>query len=152
MRLMVLEFGLCAECANCTAVCSYPYHPSNRGVESLRERIALELVCRKCERHLCEKACVKQALEFTGSGLRRNIQRCVSCGNCALACPFGALYQSYLVYQSDICDQCREREPMCAQTCPKGAIRFVEDAPAEAREICKGVLATGAGWSSEDRS
>ena len=143
MRQIFINFNLCQDCQKCEAGCSYPYHPGNQGIEALREKIMSQLYCRKCDLHLCEKVCAKQAIEVNESqGFKRNIFQCISCYNCALACPFGVLYQSSLVYRSNICDQCPDREPECIRTCPKEAIKIIEDSEVKVGAGLKPALAT----------
>ena len=127
MKRIIIDLNLCQGCDKCEASCSYPYHNGNKGFEALRERIFGALICRRCEEHFCEKVCGAEALEFSDGVFKRNIFRCVSCYNCAMACPFGVIYKNFLVHQSNICDLCLEREPECIKSCPKGAVRLIGD-------------------------
>jgi len=43
--------------------CSYPYHFNNNGILSLREWLAFQIICRKCEGNPCIEACRYEALE-----------------------------------------------------------------------------------------
>ena len=151
MAKILVKFELCQECLVCEAKCSYPYHPENPGFEALREQIARQLICRKCEEHFCVKACPREALEVLESGkLKRNLFKCIGCYSCALACPFGTLYQSYLVYKSQACDQCLEREPECVKTCPKQALELVEELPEPAESVSERVGVVGEFWQEKE--
>src|SRR5262249_13615130 len=55
--------------------------------------------------------------------------RCIACGNCVMACPFGVpeLYQDRSIMMK--CDMCYDRtsvgkRPMCATVCPSQALFF----------------------------
>ena len=151
MAKILVKFELCQECLVCEAKCSYPYHPENPGFEALREQIARQLICRKCEEHFCVKACPREALDVLENGeLKRNLFRCIGCYSCALACPFGTLYQSYLVYKSQACDQCLEREPECVKTCPKQALELVEELPEQSESVSERVGVAGEFWQEKE--
>ena len=55
--------------------------------------------------------------------------RCISCGNCVQACPYGARYLNKARKRADKCDYCEARlsaglEPACVVTCPTRARVF----------------------------
>ena len=126
---------MCDSCESrevCEAQCSYPYHPDNDGITSLRELAAYAVICRRCESGNCLVACPKEALEKDADGiLRRYNLRCISCKSCSLACPFGTIYPELVPYAVSRCDYCIERlasgeEPLCVKTCPYGAIKYID--------------------------
>jgi len=56
--------------------------------------------------------------------------RCIACGNCVVACPFGVaeLYEDRQLMMK--CDLCYDRtsigkKPMCATVCPSQALSFM---------------------------
>ena len=90
--------------------CSYPYHPQNEGVTTLRELASYAVICRKCEEASCVLSCPKEALEKDDEGvLRRYNMRCISCKSCAVACPFGTIYPLAIPYTVSRCDFCIDR-------------------------------------------
>ena len=123
--------------------CSYPYHPDNDGVASLRELAAYAVICRKCESANCVNACPKEALEKDEEGiLRRYSMRCISCKSCAVACPFGTIYPEAIPFTVSRCDYCVERlapgeDPLCVRTCPNEAIKYIEIEPDEKKNLHK---------------
>ncbi len=132
----------CYACKECTAKCSYFYHPANNGIISLLELITRSQTCRKCEEAPCVKACPNEALEKQPDGsLKRYSMRCTSCKTCALACPFGTIYPELLPYLASQCDYClgtptlsasggggikEGGDPECVKSCPEGAVRFID--------------------------
>ncbi len=73
--------------------------------------------CRGCIGHACKQACPKNAITVD-SHHRAHIdkEKCVNCGLCAKACPFGAIYNF--------------RRP-CQKACPVGAITMDENLSAK---------------------
>ena len=73
--------------------------------------------CRSCIGHACKQACPKGAISID-SMHRAHIdkEKCVNCGLCAKACPFGAIYNF--------------RRP-CQKACPTGAITMDENLSAK---------------------
>lgn len=120
------------EWENLDIQCSYPYHFCNNGVITLREWLAFQIICRKCEDYPCVHACRYDALERDEErGINvRNDCLCVSCKSCAMACPFGVIYMEVLSFLSPNCDLCRGRleegeQPLCVQT-GNGYIKYGE--------------------------
>ncbi|MBE0477909.1 4Fe-4S ferredoxin [Candidatus Aerophobetes bacterium] len=115
---------------NLNIKCSYPYHFKNSGIVSLREWLAFQIVCRKCEDYPCVHACRYDALERveeTGTNVRNDCL-CVSCKSCAVACPFGVIYMEILPFLSFHCDLCEGRlkekdVPICVET-SQSAIKY----------------------------
>ena len=114
--------------------CAYLYHPDNDGLKDLREIAAFALFCRHCEDKPCVIVCGQDALEKQddSSVVRHNL-RCVACGSCVAACPFGVISPDIVSYISARCDQCAELsddEPPCIKNAPDGVLQWVDsDSP-----------------------
>jgi Fe-S-cluster-containing dehydrogenase component len=75
--------------------------------------------------------CPADAIKRTADGVVQSARkpRCIACGNCVVACPFG-VPELYLDRQLMMkCDMCYDRtsigkKPMCATVCPSQALFF----------------------------
>jgi Fe-S-cluster-containing dehydrogenase component len=55
--------------------------------------------------------------------------RCTSCKCCSIACPFGIIFQDFILYLDSKCDYCVSaggKFPKCITTCPLKAIEVKE--------------------------
>ena len=89
------------------------------------------VVCMHCEQPTCAEVCPADAIKRTGDGVVQSARkpRCIACGNCVVACPFGVpeLYEDRQIMMK--CDMCYDRStagkrPMCATVCPSQALFF----------------------------
>jgi Fe-S-cluster-containing dehydrogenase component len=89
------------------------------------------VVCMHCEQPTCAEVCPADAIKRTGDGVVQSARkpRCIACGNCVVACPFGVpeLYDDRKLMMK--CDMCYDRtsvgkKPMCATVCPSQALFF----------------------------
>lgn len=87
------------------------------------------LQCRHCDEPACVLACMSAAIhkdEETGI-VTIDEDRCVGCGMCIMACPFGALIMDGERRVSLRCDHCVEsKEPACVKACPTKSLFFGE--------------------------
>ncbi|HYU78369.1 MAG TPA: 4Fe-4S dicluster domain-containing protein [Vicinamibacterales bacterium] len=89
------------------------------------------VVCMHCEQPTCAEVCPADAIKRSADGVVQSAlqPRCIACGNCVLACPFG-VPEVYLERQIMMkCDMCYDRtsigkRPMCATVCPSQALFF----------------------------
>jgi Fe-S-cluster-containing dehydrogenase component len=89
------------------------------------------VICMHCEQPTCAEVCPADAIKRTGDGVVQSARkpRCIACGNCVVACPFGVpeLYIDQQIMMK--CDMCYDRtsvgkKPMCATVCPSQALFF----------------------------
>ncbi|MDI3317373.1 MAG: 4Fe-4S dicluster domain-containing protein [Bacillota bacterium] len=93
-----------------------------------------KMSCMHCTEAACVLACPVEALRHDPSGaIRLETDRCIGCGYCEEACPFGAVHvdrQSFDTAKvAGKCTFCFDRisnglEPACVHACPTDAIRF----------------------------
>lgn len=98
----------------------------------------LSLACFHCARPPCMAACPTKAIYKRADGIVINDKsRCIGCGYCGWACPFGAptLGSDGLMQKCIACYQRIDKglDPACVHTCLTGALAF--DTPAEIAKI-----------------
>ena len=95
-------------------------------------------LCMQCENSPCTSVCPVGATFRTADGvILVDEQRCIGCGYCVVACPYGARYivpagprtPAGVAGVADKCTFCyhritRGREPACVEICPVGARKF----------------------------
>jgi Fe-S-cluster-containing dehydrogenase component len=141
--------------------CSYKHHPENKGFDAVLEMVRFSLICRRCESAPCVAACPRKALEKVPDGmdgggvLKRAHMLCTGCGTCAIACPFGTVYDDLMPFASSVCDVCKGRlepdeKPLCVRTCQDGSLDYGDAEPrGDLVEVIEGVLvrvAEGSTW------
>ena len=130
MKKILLHLDKLTEDKKQAIRCDYYYHDSNRGIDELREKAHLTLICRKCKEATCIKACPNDSLKKDESGiLKRSNILCVSCNSCAIACPFGTISPELIPFFTFSCDECldrtdEEKKPLCVTTCQDDAIEY----------------------------
>ncbi|HAU38889.1 MAG TPA: hypothetical protein DCX07_14390 [Phycisphaerales bacterium] len=152
-KRVLIDMDRCVECRSCAAVCHYS-HAGMPAVGFARCGAALlPVICRQCLSASCVTACPAEAMIRDAQGVvRRALVRCVGCGSCARACPFGVLpakpaglpggYRSadrLSGHQIPKCDLCEDRilggdgeaVPRCVAACPSGALCFADEHDAE---------------------
>jgi Fe-S-cluster-containing dehydrogenase component len=100
-------------------------------IDRARSVQTVPVVCMHCEQPTCAEVCPADAIKRTGDGVVQSARkpRCIACGNCVMACPFGVpeLYEDRKIMMK--CDMCYDRssvgkKPMCATVCPSQALFF----------------------------
>jgi Fe-S-cluster-containing dehydrogenase component len=127
----------CIGCQACVQACSecdthrgetmihLEYVDRNTSVQTV------PVVCMHCEQPTCAEVCPADAIKRTGDGVVQSARkpRCIACGNCVMACPFGVpeVYEERQIMMK--CDMCYDRssvgkKPMCTTVCPSQALFF----------------------------
>ena len=136
-----LEFFIdpnrCIGCQSCVQACSEC--DTHRGesmihlefVERASSQQTVPVVCMHCEQPTCAEVCPADAIKRTPDGIVQSARkpRCIACGNCVLACPFGVPEVKEDRGLMMKCDMCYDRssvgkKPLCATVCPSQALFF----------------------------
>ena len=88
------------------------------------------LTCIQCGQPMCLEICPVGAItkDSLNGVVTVDELRCVGCGLCTLACPYGAIYCDSQKQKSFKCDLCGG-EPKCVQACPHQLITHVKNQP-----------------------
>lgn len=149
---MLINIDRCWGCKSCTVACK-----QNRGlppgelspisiarIETQGEEGAacdfIPVACQHCADPACLAVCPMQAIFVDEEGLVRiRPERCIGCGKCAGACPYGAISirkkeKGREAYKCDLCVQRRADggKTACEQHCPGGVFRCTGEEEAEA--------------------
>lgn len=87
-------------------------------------------LCNQCANPPCVQVCPVEATFSTDDGVVLvDQQRCIGCGYCIQACPYGARYLHPVTRTADKCTFCyhrisRDLLPACVEVCPTGARVF----------------------------
>jgi Fe-S-cluster-containing dehydrogenase component len=132
-----LDPSRCIGCQSCVHACTEC--DTHRGESMIHleyvsraESIqTVPVVCMHCEQPTCAEVCPADAIKRTADGVVQSARkpRCIACGNCVLACPFGVpeVFEDRKLMMK--CDMCYDRtsigkKPMCATVCPSQALFY----------------------------
>lgn len=151
MKTVIVKPERCIGCLQCRFACAVAHSKTKNSYTAILEtplskpRIHIGLFknaspfpnkCRHCDPAPCERACITRAIYRNEE---KNIvlvdpTRCINCGMCAMACPFGVV-RYHVQFNSKVaahkCDQCILRQsegnvPACVESCKVGALVFGE--------------------------
>lgn len=152
MKTVFVNVEKCVGCRHCEIACAVEHSHTRSLFSALgedmqpRPRISVGLGvdfltfpnrCRHCNPAPCMQICPTNAISMdqeTGSVLI-NADRCISCGMCAMVCPFSVIGFHKMPDADGVaagkCDNCidRQREgkvPACVDACKTGALLFGE--------------------------
>jgi len=151
-KRVLVDLDRCIECGSCAAACSVG-HAHVPAIQFARAGVALlPVVCRQCQAAPCVDACPAEAMIRDDDGVvRRRLFRCIGCGSCVRACPFGVIPTQLAGtpaakytpdrlsgHQAAKCDLCFDRtaaangtEPRCVAACPSGALMYLDECTEE---------------------
>jgi Fe-S-cluster-containing dehydrogenase component len=134
---LFVDASRCIGCRACVEACSEcPGHGGQSMIhlDWLERSTTVQTaptVCMHCAEPACVAVCPADAIKIDAQGivLSAAVERCIGCGNCALACPFGVPKVGELQALMRKCDLCYDRtsvgrKPMCATVCPSGALFY----------------------------
>jgi Fe-S-cluster-containing dehydrogenase component len=129
-KVFFVDTERCIACGSCEAACAREHDGTTRiFVTTISDKYALPLCCLHCDNSPCVEVCPTHALEkVPQSAVTFHKVRCIGCGLCIFACPFGVIQ---LRDENTIlkCDRCITRlkqgkNPVCILTCPTKALAY----------------------------
>jgi len=141
---LMIDLERCIGCKSCEAACKQEH---GLGPHEYRNKVLwmetpgtphvdlLTVTCQHCERPACLRACPVNPKAIHKDPVTGVVavdeSRCTGCGECVVACPYGAMGFDPIDHHAVKCDLCADRrgrgeKPACASVCPTTAIRFGE--------------------------
>jgi tetrathionate reductase subunit B len=108
-------------------------------------------LCMHCDEAPCMSACPTEGVIYKREDGLVIIDpvKCTGCRNCVEACPYDVIYFNESLNIAQKCTGCAHllddgwKEPRCADACPTGVIRFLDES--EAQDL----IARGEAWKPE---
>jgi carbon-monoxide dehydrogenase iron sulfur subunit len=108
------------------AICENPRPLSRLTIEQGDGKLHL-ITCQHCKRPKCVEACQANAIEKNDdSTVTIKNERCIGCGECVEACPFGAIQiHGHEAVKCDLCEGAVELS--CVLACQCGALIYRQE-------------------------
>lgn len=129
-RLAILDVERCVGCQSCMFACVR--RTGHGGLEGTCIHVQsaggirkgfIVIVCRACPEPSCMGVCPTDAITMrNNSGIHIQPEKCIGCGNCLEACPFGAISWNKETTKPIVCVYCG----YCASYCPYDVIAMEE--------------------------
>ncbi len=131
-KILIIHPEKCNNCGECEPACvnartslTSPGLSCIRIISDTTDDFFFPIACKQCENPPCLAVCPKEAI-YKDIELDRVLidrQKCVGCGMCVSACPFGAMKIDKKTVKSYKCDLCGG-DPECVKICEPGAIEY----------------------------
>ena len=138
---MVIDLTRCVGCQSCTVSCKFENHAPKGffrtwvsdheiGRYPNTRREFLPQLCNQCDNPACVPVCpVKATWKDDNGVVVIDKSKCIGCGACVKACPYGDRFLDPVKKKADKCDFCFRRieqglQPACVETCVGGARIF----------------------------
>jgi len=178
VKRIVADAVKCMACRGCEIACALAHVETDDLVEAIargaRPRIYIEsasglavpLQCRHCEDAPCAAVCPSGALTRPNEAepVRVDQGKCIGCGFCVQACPFGVIVLGRFPAPGEAedrkavikCDLCVARravglQPACVASCPVGALWLEDDRDVARKARAMAAARAVAGTSTDGR-
>ena len=134
----------CIGCGLCQVYCRVQQSQSKDAIKAFKKEtprplprvrvernveISFPVQCRQCAEPWCVYSCLTGAMhrDPVSGMIGVDIEKCVGCWTCIVACPYGALTRDLDSKTIIKCDLCPELEiPACVLNCPNEALIYAE--------------------------
>ncbi len=129
-RLVVIP-EKCSGCKICEVVCSiHRFGVNNPKKSAIRVMvlyphpvIRMPIFCNQCREPKCQENCPTEAIVRKNGIVEIDEERCVSCQQCVVSCPFGAIFLHEDIPVPFKCNLCGG-VPQCVRECPNNALFY----------------------------
>ncbi|EDU7996305.1 formate-dependent uric acid utilization protein YgfT [Salmonella enterica subsp. diarizonae] len=143
-RFIVADVANCIGCHVCEVACVTAHHqdawPMQRSAFVPRIQVVFHrntsttTTCHHCNDSPCVASCPTQALYVANDSVQFKQAECISCKNCVVACPFGAIEMvasdeegPQLAQKCDLCSEHPSGQQACVANCPTQALRLMDE-------------------------
>lgn len=133
IKTLIIHPEKCNNCGDCESACIKTRTSlTSMGLSCIRilkagndEDFFFPMACKQCENPPCLSTCPKEAIyrDVEQNLILIDRKKCVGCGMCVSACPFGAMRLDRKKAKSYKCDLCGN-DPECVKVCEPFAIEF----------------------------
>jgi len=133
-----IEYGKCPpDCRLCEEACAKEKGELSiltsriKTIHTPQVKFHCAMTCVQCSQPKCRQVCPAGAIEksLIDGVVRINEDKCVGCGLCTLACPYGGIYYNPAAGKSFKCDMC-DGEPKCVAACPYDVLSYIKNSTA----------------------
>lgn len=130
-----IEYGKCPpDCQLCEEACAKEKGKPSTLMSRIKTVHAPQvkhhgaMTCVQCSQAKCQQECPAGAIEKSpiDGVVRINEDKCVGCGLCTLACPYGGIYYNATTGETFKCDMC-DGDPKCVAACPYNVLSYVKN-------------------------
>lgn len=130
IKILMIHPEKCNDCSLCESACIQACSSlTSPGLSCIKilgrgaEDPFFPIACKQCENPPCMEVCPKSAICQEGGRVLIDRIKCVGCGTCVPACPFGAVKVDKKTAKSFKCDLCGG-SPECVKVCEPGALEY----------------------------
>jgi Fe-S-cluster-containing hydrogenase component 2 len=132
MKTLIVTPSRCTACRTCELACSFrhgrpnrPAVPRIRAFDGGADGKHVVVTCFQCDDAACIRVCPVDALTRSDAteAVVVDDERCIGCGVCTIACPFGQIEipaPGATAFKCNLCDG----DPACAAFCPTKALEW----------------------------
>jgi carbon-monoxide dehydrogenase iron sulfur subunit len=144
MKRIYVNEEVCIGCGLCQVFCQVEQSKSKDIIKAFKKEaprplprvrvernveVSFPIQCRQCTEPWCVYACLTGAMhKDTVTGMISvDMEKCVGCWTCIVACPYGAIKQDTAQKKVLKCDLCQGEDiPVCVTNCPNEALVYGE--------------------------